>query len=141
MKQLTTTLMTFIALSLFSLPATADEVADQNFARKFMTIKAKNRISTLKTAEFLAQQYKKTTDQILNRFISAQFSHGKNAELAVVYGLEAFQEQGHSFDQALTKVSDLTGQMTSTLEAMNNSSRQSLKRETASAKKKSLASR
>lgn len=144
MKRIVIRLISFAVMTLLSLPVAADTVADKAFANKFLSYKIKNKVSTLKTAEAFAKQYRRSTDQILNRFVRAQFSMEKNADLAVVFGLEAFQEQGHSFNTALNKVSDLTGQMTSTLEAMNNTSRFNPKRETASnsaPRKKSVASR
>jgi hypothetical protein len=143
MKKLILCLMSFAVMSLVSLNAAADSAGDQSFVRKFLSYKAKNKISALKTAEVFARQYKKSTDQILARFIGTQFAQGSNSDLAVVYGLEAYREQGMTMEQALAKVSDLTGQMPSTLEAMNNTSRFNVKRETASspAPKKKLASR
>ncbi len=128
------TLISFTALNLYGLPAAA-RGNDHAFLKKFLNYRAQNKTSTLKTAESLAAQYKKSTDQILARFIRTQFSEGKNPELAVVFGVEAFLEQGLSMEQSLSKVSDLTGQMTTTLESMYNSSRFN-KRETASVKKK-----
>lgn len=144
MKRLVMGLISFTVSSLIAIPTFAADAADKTFVRKFLNYKAKAKSSTLKTAEIFAKQQKKTTEQILNRFVRAQFSQDKNSDLAVVYGLEAFQEQGLSFEQALIKVSDLTGQMTSTLEAMNRNSRFKPSRETASGKarhKKKVAAR
>ena len=137
--------MAIISTALFAAPALASS-ADEIFARRFLNYRAKNKISTLRTAEAFAKAQKKPVEQILNRFIAAQWSSGRNSELAVVYGLEAFREKGLSLEEALTKVSDLTGQMTTTLEAMNaNSKYRTSARSSAStkpaAKRKALAAR
>jgi len=141
MKLKVVTLLASLILTGLTMGTAADS-ADEVFTRKFLSYKAKNKISALKTAELFAQQQKKTTEQVLNRFISAQWVSAKNSELAVIFGLEAFLEQGLSYEEALTKVSDLTGQMTTTLQAMHSTAKQRRPSATAGlVKKKSLASR
>ncbi len=142
MKRLMLGILSFVIMNFIGLSAAADQVADKTFANKFLSYKIKNKTSVLQTAEAFAKQSKKTPEQLIARFVGAQFSMEKNADLAVVYGLEGFQDVGHSFDEALEKISDLTGQMPSTLQAMNETSRFKSKRDTAALpKKKSLASR
>lgn len=121
-----------LAITLATPNTFADEAADRSFARKFISYRLKNKVSALRTAEAFAKQTKKTPEQILKRFVTVQFSLDKHADLAVVYGLEAFQDLGHSYDSALAQVSDLTGQMTSTVNSMNENSRFNARRSTAS---------
>ncbi len=134
MKRIVMALISFVAFSLTGLPAAAD--SDRMFAAKFLNYKIKNKLSALQTAETLANRYKKSPEQMISRFIRSQFEQPKHPDLAIVYGIEAFREQGLTHEQALTKVSDLIGQLPETVEAMNNTSRFK-----AGSTKKRLASR
>lgn len=134
MKRILMSLISFLTM-IVTLPTAASE-NDRAFISKFLNYRVKKNVSTLRTAETFAKHYKKSADQMLARFIRVQFSEGKRPELAVIYGVEAFLDQGLTMEESLAKISDLTGQMVSTLEGMYNSSRSNDKRETASVKKK-----
>lgn len=93
--------------------------SDASFVRKFNSYKAKHKISAYRAAKAFANHHRKNPEQILKRYISAAYAiGGPSQEAAVVHGIDAFKESGLSHEMALTKVSDMVGQMTETLDAI-----------------------
>jgi hypothetical protein len=93
---------------------------DSKFLKKFSSYRAKNRISTFDTARVFATHYKTTPQKVLKRYIAAAFEVRGAYEPALVLAIDAFKESGLSHQMALTHASDSVGQMTDTLDAIYN---------------------
>jgi hypothetical protein len=111
--------LTLLILAPLAVPEAHAGSNDAAFLRKFTSYRAKNRLSTYQAAKAIAAKTKRTPDLILKRYISASYEAGNTAqEMGVVYGVDAFKESGLSHQVALTRVSDIVGQLTDTLDAV-----------------------
>lgn len=140
-------LVTGLAFTLVSSVAVAG-VSDESFIQQFSSYRAKNQISPLRTAQALAATMKLKPLQVLNRYVSAKWiAKGKfgglsSQQWAVIDGVDSYIEMGLSHEEALSKVSDLTGQMTETLESIYSAAKVTYgKRDFASNKRKKIAAR
>lgn len=88
------------------------------FSRQFNTYRAKYSTTTFKTAKAFSSRLRIKPEQVLKRYITEQWLAGNQQSKAIVEGIEAFQESGLSYQQALVKVSDIVGQLTDTLDSI-----------------------
>jgi hypothetical protein len=106
------------ALTVFCLSANA-ELSDAAFVAQFAKYRMAHRISTLKTVQAFAAQNKMKPEVVLKRYISVQWATGASGQRdAVMSGLEAYEQSGKTHAQALEKISEIVGQLDSTLEAI-----------------------
>ncbi len=89
---------------------------DATYVSRFEKIQSKNKFSTYQTAAWIGKKTKKNAEAVLRRYISASWSVGN--QQAIARGIDALKEAGKSHDEAVTLVSDVVGQLTSTVEAM-----------------------
>lgn len=93
--------------------------AESAFVTKFTNYRSKHKISTYRAAQAFAKAMKTRPEQILKRYVSEAYSGGgRHQDAAIVHGIDALKESGLSHGMALSRVSDMVGQMTETLEAI-----------------------
>ncbi len=93
-------------------------MSNAELVNRFATYKAKNNLSTYRTAQFFSSRLRINTTEILKRYIGTRFAQSKNGDAVVVEAVNAFKESGMTYEQSLAAVSDIVGQLTETLNSI-----------------------
>jgi hypothetical protein len=90
----------------------------RGFSDQFNNYRAKYALTTYQTAKAFSSRLHIKPEQVLKRYVMEQWMTSSRKNQAIIDGIDAFRESGLNHEQALTKMSDIVGQLTETLQAI-----------------------